>query len=499
MSSIAGYSFFHPVQNLTNLDLKFDGSLYDLPGGPLKGAVGVDYQHVYRASNSGGTTTGPSVDDLVDVHYPNFSRQVESLFAELYVPIIGSANSLPGVRSLLFDIAGRYDHYRDITGAITDPTAPLAGSRQSYGTTNPKFSFTWSPADGLKVRGSYGKSFRAPVSGDYVYGAPTLGIPVTVTPAVASLLNLPAHCASAPGSCFQIFNQGGDSAVKPETAKTYSIGFDLNPVDLPGLAVSLTYYKINYDNQIVVPATGPWQTDPAYATALVNAGLLTPNPALGSFGTYNPATVRGMLSYGNGNSNNPATQFAPYTGLPGYLFANGILPVAVTVNGLNSNAGQLRTQGFDYALNYNWTTDWGNWVVGDSGTIVTTYKQALAAGTPLVSYLNKINNPMHFQTRAHLGWNMSSFVANGYVNYVNAYENPGVGTVGSLTTMDLAVSYTVQTKSRWLNDLRFALQGQNIFNRLPPATLNISNQIGYDSQEASVIGRLLSFTVSKSF
>src|SRR5690606_39831697 len=69
-----------------------------------------------------------------------------SAFAELYVPIVGSANALPGMQSLGLSLAGRYDDYSDF------------GS-----TTNPKIGLEWRLTDSLLMSASYGTSFRAPV------------------------------------------------------------------------------------------------------------------------------------------------------------------------------------------------------------------------------------------------------------------------------------------------------------------------------------------------
>jgi iron complex outermembrane receptor protein len=73
------------------------------------------------------------------------NRIVKSEFVELQLPLVGSANALPGVRKLDLNVAGRHDKYSDV------------GS-----TNNPKVGVNWSPVENVMVHGSYGTSFRAP-------------------------------------------------------------------------------------------------------------------------------------------------------------------------------------------------------------------------------------------------------------------------------------------------------------------------------------------------
>ena len=64
------------------------------------------------------------------------SRNVESLYAELSVPILKSVET---------SLAARYDHYSDFGGSFT-----------------PKVGFKWNATDSLAARGTWGRGFRAP-------------------------------------------------------------------------------------------------------------------------------------------------------------------------------------------------------------------------------------------------------------------------------------------------------------------------------------------------
>jgi iron complex outermembrane receptor protein len=116
--------------------VKVDGPLAQLPGGELKIAVGAEYRReTYMQRGQSGGAGFP--EDL--------SRNVQSVYGELFVPIVGYDNAGPLARSLTLSLSGRYDHYSDF------------GS-----TTNPKIGLVWEPVEGVNLRGSYGHSFRAP-------------------------------------------------------------------------------------------------------------------------------------------------------------------------------------------------------------------------------------------------------------------------------------------------------------------------------------------------
>src|SRR3546814_7767845 len=72
-------------------------------------------------------------------------RKIRALYGEVLVPVFGDGFVVPGFKRLDLSAAIRTEHYSD------------------FGTTtNPKFGVNWEPVDGLRLRGTYGTSFRAP-------------------------------------------------------------------------------------------------------------------------------------------------------------------------------------------------------------------------------------------------------------------------------------------------------------------------------------------------
>ena len=147
-----------------------------------------------------------------------FGRTVDSVYGEIYVPIFGPGNATAGFQRLELNAAVRYDKYSDV-GA----------------TTNPKIGINWMPIEWLKLRGSYGTSFRAPTIPE-IYGN-------------SNNLFVQNYTNPAGGTITGVALSGQNTDLKPETATTWSIGMDIDP--LPNLHFGLTYWDTKYKNQVL--------------------------------------------------------------------------------------------------------------------------------------------------------------------------------------------------------------------------------------------------------
>src|SRR5262249_2208496 len=156
---------------------------------------------------------------------PLSSRQtIRSAFAELAVPIIGPDSRMAAARRLELSLAGRFDDY------------------SSFGSSfDPRFGLMWEPLEGLRLRGSYGTSYRAPGLIDY---------DITQNSGVTYVVS----DASAPGGAFTLLQvQGISDRYSPQKSKSVSLGFELTPVRVPGLKVAGNYFDIRYRDQIAYP------------------------------------------------------------------------------------------------------------------------------------------------------------------------------------------------------------------------------------------------------
>lgn len=419
--------------DMTVAAVQADGPVLSLASGDVRLAVGAEY----RDEGLGGLLTQGSA--VAPVYVPsNISRDVSAVFAEAYVPIIG-ANSSSG-QELGISFAGRYEEYSD------------------FGDTfNPKIGVTWRPLGDLALRGSWGTSFRAPGlaendprSGGYgLYGD-----------------TLPCNHRPPATTCIGIGIAGGNPDVQAEEATTWSAGLEYTPQALPDLRASLTYFSIDYENQIV----GLRGT----------SGLLT-NPIYASYRTLNPTAdqVASLLASGLpiNSAINPAT-------------------VSYIQDGRRQNLGQTIAKGVDAAINYDWNLGGGRLSAGFNGSYFTELTASIAPGAPQVDVVSTLNFPQRFRARAELGWRRNEFSAVAFANYVSSYDQVGVPrpmSIDSYATVDLHLGYELSQLSEGLT---VALDVQNLADEDPPF-VNISG--GYDAQSTSPLGRLFAVSVRKAW
>lgn len=442
-----------PTSEVKLIDFKASRELMQLGGGPLGLAVGAEYRKE-KADNPPvpGTDTGA----IVGLGYSAFAqdRNIWAVFGEVNAPI---------ARSLELNAAVRYDRYNDFGNSTT-----------------PKVGFKWMPVTQFAVRGSYAEAFRAPgpaETGGASFGFTTVGI----------------------------LSQG-NASIKPETAKSYTVGFILEPI--AGTSATVDFWKIDRKDEIV-------QADPALIL---------------------------------GNAPQQSTPFNKIPGLqPGsfiYYDSDGQL---TTVTGFYTNAAKTKTDGVDVELRhrmnlgragrlsaqFNWThvnkyqrTDpFGATLEyeGTHGPIV----QSSGSGTP------------KDRMSLSLTWDLAPFALSGVVNYVSKIklidhkgemaEDEGDGTVldaangllwnydgksglncgafslsgrpyngcklPSFTTMDVFGKWAVVKNL----DVNFSVQ--NLFDRKAPfdpyLVLSYGNNYNQGWHQAGAVGRF--FTVGMRY
>jgi iron complex outermembrane receptor protein len=363
---------------------------------------------------------------------------VNSVYGELLVPVFGAANALPGLRKLTLDIADRYDRYSDV------------GS-----TTNPKFGLDWAPIDSLTFRGSYGTSFRAPTIAQ-IYGN-------TNTLFVQNYSDPTCNCVIQ-----GVTRSGGNLNLKPETATTYTAGVDFEPTWLSNSKFSLTYFDIDYKNQVVsyLADLTVLQREALFA----GSGLITRNPSA--------ALIAEQVA---------ETHFT------------GVLPnpVLVFVDGRNLNLGRTLAKGIDLDFSYRVPqTALGNLQFGLSGTYFTSYLTSITANAPQLEVLNTIYNPLRFKARGTIGLTHAENSGALFINYVNSYVNTLATphqTVGQYTTVDLHLAHTFP------RNIVLSFDARDLFDTKPPF-VNIAESAngggGFDATVTNPIGRVASLGLS---
>jgi iron complex outermembrane receptor protein len=433
-------------QNAINTDaafaVKLDGPLFKIGGGDVRIAVGGEARHVEfeqgLLQNVTTPTPTPATSSLEN------SRQVKSVYSELFIPLVGSRNANTFAKRLELSLAARYERYSDF------------GS-----TTNPKVGLRWAPNDAISLNSTYGTSFRAPSLVDNLGSLSSLSL--------TNIFIQNFTDPTAPGGVRRgILINGGNPDLKPEKATTWSFGADIKP--LRGWNLSASYYKIDYTDRIdVVP--GSVLADPS-----LFAGYITRNPTA--------AAVNAL--YASPNLQSPPE--AP---------AN----IGVIVDGRRSNLGTLKQQGIDLDSRYSFSNDYGAWQLGFNAAKILKLKRSGAPGLPYVDALDTLGNPISLRMRANLAWKSGNWSANVFANYTGDYANTALvpnPRVASQTTTDLTGSYAFDQGAGYgLGGVVLTANAINLFDRQPPVVIN--GQSSWDSQVASSIGRFVSVSLNKKW
>lgn len=417
-----------------------DGALVALPGGDLKVALGGDLRREAFNALGTGRGAGIAIRTLYDVAG---SRTVSAGFAELRVPLVGTGNAQPWLQSLALSVAGRVEHYAGI------------------GTTaNPKLGASLSPTQGLTIRANWGTSFRAPNlrqlrdAQQYVV--------TTLTGANGALIPV-------------IQLSGGNPDLKPEKARSWTAGVDLQPASLPGLAINATWFHTVFRDRIATPA------NENFANALLD-------PALAPFvERLSPST-------------NPA-DLARITALyadPAFGGSNGFPPASIgaVVDTRSVNTGRVTVAGLDLAVRYTLPVGANRFDITVSGTYLDQWRERVTPTSSSIDRRNQVGRPIDLRGRASLGWTRG--IANAYVtlNHVAGYRDPTRRPIAAWNTVDAEIGLTAPDTAGWLAGTSIAIAVTNLFDAAPPFYDNPGG-IGYDATNADALGRFVSVQLTR--
>ncbi len=302
-----------------------NGTLINLPYGPLQAAVGFESREEHLDNTPDALVSaglGPNPQQPTTGGY-----DVKSLYGELRIPIV---NHLPFIKSLTLNPSARFDDYSNFGGQTT------------Y-----KIGVDYVVVDDLRFRAAYSTAIRAPQVGE-LFGGTAIsdngasGDPCETGGADGNgntgkgILSAGSTCAKAlagvpgaltggavtnfhdvlnaiPNNQVQVL-QGGNEGLQPEKARTLTGGIVLSPRWTPGLTIAVDYYSIIINNTILIGGI---------------AGSASPDLILnGCYGAEQNASFCSLITRdSNGN--------------------------IVQVNSLNANFGVAKAQGIDYEISYN--------------------------------------------------------------------------------------------------------------------------------------------------
>ncbi len=436
------------------LDLRgiAEGKLLTLPGGDVRLAAGYEYM---RDNFEQRYESGIVLGSLGTYPFTHYSRAVNSVFGEMQLPLVGANNAMAWVRSFVISASVRYDHYSDFGGA-----------------TNPKVGVNFKPVDWLTLRGNWGTSFTAPTPLDQLGSQQN------------SISSYPFVAFTRPGDTpvggsYTVALMGSRPNLQPQTADTWSVGFDANAPAIPGLRASLSYYDVDFKNILSTPTP--------------NANIFSNFP--GSI-TSNPTglTAAQLRAFESGASNG-ASVIEP-------LITAGT-PIYEIVDFRTGNFGVLDVAGLDFSTSYQHSTGFGSVDLSVNGNYQLKRQQQASTTAPATDLLLTENPKIYLQTMA--GANIGALRAQVTWNYTGGYDItpttsvPVQSRVGSFSTVNLFFEYAVPSNSASvLRDLHLTLNINNLFDQDPPVLLrNNPGENGFAN--GFTVGRLIMFGASKKF
>jgi outer membrane receptor protein involved in Fe transport len=288
--------------------------IFELPGGPVAFAIGAEYRKEkaivdFDELTSSGATF---LNALQDFRPPSFT--VKEAYGEIQIPLL---KDMPFAKELSVNLAGRVSDYNTKTGTV-----------YAY-----NIQGVYAPIDDIRLRASYATSVRAPTQGD-LFGSASenfaqladpcdlpspgsiiaancvaAGVPTTFNQAAVTACegsSVPAtqrrlgdpwvNCLARTFSTG--FVSGGNPTLTEEKGKSLTLGVVLEPNFIPGLSLTVDYYKIEVED--LIATLGAQQIlNLCYANA---SGLNNPfcatvqrNPTTGLF--VEPAVISGGVNF----------------------------------------------------------------------------------------------------------------------------------------------------------------------------------------------------------
>jgi len=416
--------------------LKAEGSILRLPAGPLKVTAGYDFR-----LQSFLSTVSPVFNTLGQPFDTDRHRTLHALYFQSGVPLLAGYVFSDTTYRLKLAAGVRYEHFSDV-GAATLPSLGISFETNA----------------GLSLFGTWARMFRPP-------NMPDLNESINYS-AVYPL----ADPKSPTGFTNALIWGGNNADLRPETARSWMAGIKFSPQWDSRLSVDAQYFNIVSLNQLLPPQQVLPLTlfsDPEY-TYLYTRDV-TPT-------TVSHICSHSMFLGGRGECQNS--------------------DIGAIVDLRLRSAETVKTDGVDFKMLRRWGIPGGELSANVQATYVLHFEETQAPGGAFVSYRNTPHNPTALRLRSVFRWENPWFSVSPAMNLQSSYTDtisiPN-RPVGAWTTWDLVVAY----KASRLDDLihgntTISLRGLNIFNKQPPFLNNNVSFVGFDPENADLLGRRVS-------
>ena len=445
-------------QNLAQVGTKFDGPVFTLPAGEVRAAAGAEW----RRESQAGTRRVGSPNSLLttgtgylSVGTADLSRNIGSLFGEVFIPVVGESNQVPLVKSLSLNLAGRYDDYSDV-GA----------------TTNPKIGIEWRLINSLRLFGSWSTAFQAPDLGNQTAGA----VDTRVQPQFNGGPLAPPAAAYPPyAGTSGLVIAGGGRNVKPQTSTSFAYGFEIQPTAWEGFRASVSYYHIDFEDFITVPGPGLglWTIPGVTAKFTILA------PVVG--GVVQPFTA----------TSPQVTQFTNVLPIDGAILPTQISWIALLQR---ANLGRKVQSGIDFDLSQRMAFGSHTLTARFAGSIIRKNLSAGAPGTVLTDVLPTDNA---YRSVTSLDYDNGGFSTGATYSHLSGRYSTVARTVRirPFDIFNVRAAYDFGDAGT-LQGLQISLNVENLFDKSPPVQLDA---VGGHNATLNMLGRVVSVGLRKSW
>jgi outer membrane receptor protein involved in Fe transport len=437
----SGFDSRRTVGLLDSVSLSADGTLFQLPAGAVRVALGTQLRDeglkTIGVAGSSGLTPVPGFTRRAD-------RRISGVFAEARVPLFGADYRRAGFERLELSAAVRREHY---TGGISS--------------TVPKVGVLWSPITSLTLKATYGESFRAP----------------SLSQQTDIERSTPTELSNGATTVLTLLRYGGNANLKPETAKSWTATIEYAPPSVPGARVTATMFDTRFANRIGQPA-------------IENIETALTAPDLAPFRTFiNPTTnpadlalVQELLK----NASSAAAALYPASAYRAIADARYVNTGAFQVRGLDLS-GAYPTTVMGDRVEFNAAVSW-----------LIYYRRKVTPTAQAVDLAGLATYPADLQARASATWSHADFNTTLSLRRTGELKIQSGGRVKSQSTADLQVQYVVPAKSGLAHGMTLALTVQNLFDQDPPFYDSVAG-VGYDPANYDPLGRVVAFQLIKAW
>jgi iron complex outermembrane receptor protein len=432
---VSGYS------KLSGASANFSRSITAMPFGRGDVAWGAEYRQEATQKRPSALFAETRTIGATNFQATRGERQITEMYLETVLPLWKNESR---TSALDLESALRYSHYSDFGNTV-----------------NPKVVLHLQLGPSVLLRANYAEGFRAPSLNELYEGATEeqafLTDPCTLPQSTSSLPGCTQQADDTRNQFLTI--TGGNRALEPETADSYSAGVVWTPPRAPGLSLSADYFLIDQDD--VVASSAQFLVDQ-------NA----------RFGLYADKVQRDSM----GN--------------------------LVRVDATNINVGRRRVSGADLALTYHLPRrGWGQLSLISSASWIREYlagtdrtaPELELAGTFRDEASEGLGGIPEWKAQLALRWNRERWRGSYEIHHVSSMEEVVPDTlrtrsIDSWTVHDLQLSYTFDL----FDGLRWTLGVDNALDTEAPLAASAFND-NIDGRTHELRGRFCYLRLSQRF